>query len=175
MNSNSNASVSSTRLTGTTRSIRRLAALGIASALLVGGLGHRSLALESAPIEASQASNAVTALKAATKNRQGSFRDVAHPTSGSVTVVKDGDKPHLLLSGDFKTDSGPALEIIFYSESTVPTKIEGKGEYFRLAKLRKVRGSDRYALPENFELGKYQSVAIWCEEFDVTFGYAPLQ
>ncbi|MEO1187371.1 MAG: DM13 domain-containing protein [Cyanobacteria bacterium J06636_27] len=30
-------------------------------------------------------------------------------------------------------------------------------------------------MPANFDLDDFKSVAIWCEEFNVTFGFARLQ
>ncbi len=154
--------------------IRNTAALGLASVLTIGGLVGGASAIESSLVEIHR-SDVTSTIKAAAKNRRGNFRRVDHPTTGSVSVVTESGDPHLLLSGDFSTDSGPALEIILYTGSRVPRKVEtAGGRYYRLAKLRKVRGSDRYALPKNLNLSQYNSVAIWCEQFDVTFGYAPL-
>ncbi|MEM9771110.1 MAG: DM13 domain-containing protein [Cyanobacteria bacterium P01_D01_bin.73] len=181
MTSSFNFSRVATQLSGTSgsclsqRIARGALALSVASVLTMGALGNQASAAEVDVIEASRNSEAAAAIKTAAKNRGGRFRRVDHPTTGSVTLVTDSSNPHLLLSRDFRTDSGPALEIILYSGSRVPKKIERSGQrYYRLAKLRKVNGSDRYALPKDINLSQYKSVAIWCEEFDVTFGYAPL-
>lgn len=173
-NSNLDTTASRNTLSSTSTPIVKRVTRGAmalaASTLMISGMGIGAIATE--PVSRS---SAATSIKAAAKTLTGTFRSVEHPTSGSITVVKDGDKPYLTLGSDFKTDPGPALEIIFYSESSVPLNIEGKGQYFRLAKLRRVRGTDRYALPKNLDLSKYKSVAIWCQEFDATFGYAALK
>ncbi|MGD1937674.1 MAG: DM13 domain-containing protein [Cyanophyceae cyanobacterium] len=180
MISKSNSARSNDQLGGTGTPVlrqwtRRALALGAASVLAVGAIGNQARAAEAEILAASRNGAASETIKAAAKNRSGNFRRVDHPTTGSVSVVTNSGDPYLTLSGDFKTDSGPALEIILYTGSRVPRKVEtAGGRYYRLAKLRKVRGSDRYALPKNLNLSQYNSVAIWCEEFDVTFGYAPL-
>ena len=34
--------------------------------------------------------------------------------------------------------------------------------------------TQRYAIPANINIEDYESVAIWCQEFNVTFGYADI-
>ncbi|MGB3636711.1 MAG: DM13 domain-containing protein [Rivularia sp. (in: cyanobacteria)] len=47
--------------------------------------------------------------------------------------------------------------------------------YLTLAALQRFDGAQRYEIPANFDLDDFKSVAIWWEEFNVTFGFARLQ
>ena len=110
----------------------------------------------------------------AAKTNNGSFVAVEHPTQGGVNIIEEDGIKYLELSSDFQTDSGPALEVILHSSPTVGLKVQ-EGEYISLGKLKAVSGSQRYQLPQNLNLDEYQSVAIWCQEFNATFGYATLK
>jgi len=104
----------------------------------------------------------------------GPFQNVEHPTKGSARVIAENGKRYLVLSSDFKTDPGPALEVIFYRGDRVPLNI-GEGSYVSLGKLQKVAGTQRYLIPDNVNLGDFGAIAVWCQQFNATFGYAALQ
>ena len=117
--------------------------------------------------------NTSTSLIAA-KTNSGSFVGVDHPTQGRVNIIEEDGIKYLELSSDFQTDEGPALEVILHNSPTVGTKVQ-EGEYVNLGTLKAVSGSQRYQIPQDLNLDEYQSVAIWCQEFNVTFGYATLK
>ena len=103
----------------------------------------------------------------------GNFVDVEHPTQGTVSIVQDGNKRYLELSSDFQSDRGPDLKVILHRAEVVDLNIE-EGSYISLGELQEFSGNQRYEIPENLDLSEYNSVAIWCEQFNATFGYAPL-
>lgn len=103
----------------------------------------------------------------------GDFVAVEHPTQGQVNIVEDGNNRYLELSSDFQTDRGPALRVILHSAEVVDLNIE-EGSYVSLGTLQEFSGNQRYEVPEDLDLSEYNSVAIWCEQFNATFGYAPL-
>lgn len=103
----------------------------------------------------------------------GNFVDVEHPTQGTVSIVQDGNKRYLELSSDFKSDRGPDLKVILHRAEVVDLNIE-EGSYISLGELQEFSGNQRYEIPENVDLSEYNSVAIWCEQFNAIFGYAPL-
>lgn len=117
--------------------------------------------------------NPSTSLIAA-KTNSGSFVGVDHPTQGRVNIIEEDGIKYLEISSDFQTDEGPALEVILHNSPVVSTKVQ-EGEYVNLGKLKAVSGSQRYQIPQDLNLDEYQSVAIWCQEFNVTFGYATLK
>ena len=106
-------------------------------------------------------------------NAAGRFVSVEHPTSGQAAVVELEGKKYLELNSDFTSDRGPALEVILHQDNAVELNIE-EGSYLSLGALQSFNGAQRYLIPDEVDLANYQSVAIWCEEFNATFGYAPL-
>ena len=110
----------------------------------------------------------------AAKTNSGSFVGVEHPTQGRVNIIEEDGVKYLEISSDFQTDRGPALEVILHNSPTVDLKVQ-EGEYISLGKLKAFNGSQRYQLPQDLNLDEYQSVAIWCQEFNATFGYATLK
>lgn len=115
------------------------------------------------------------AVKVANGNSQtGMFRKAEHPTQGMVSVVNIKGKRYLKFDRNFKTDSGPDLFVILYRNGTVPVSGIRAKDYIKLGRLQKINGSQLYAVPKNVNLANYKSVAIWCRQFNATFGYAPL-
>ena len=103
----------------------------------------------------------------------GDFVSVEHPTQGKASIVEDGNNRYLELNADFQTDRGPDLKVILHRAETVDLKLE-EGDYINLGALQDFSGNQRYEIPEDIDLSEYNSVAIWCEQFNATFGYAPL-
>jgi hypothetical protein len=103
----------------------------------------------------------------------GIFQSVEHPTSGNARLIKDAKQRHyLVLDNTFKTDPGPDLYVILH-RSARPQSYNSKN-YVILGRLQKVSGQQQYAIPSTINLSEYQSVVIWCRQFNATFGYAPL-
>ena len=77
-------------------------------------------------------------------------------------------------SKGFTTARGPKVRVVLHRNSTVPVNLNERN-YVTLANLQRFDGAQRYEIPDNFDLDDFKSVAIWCEEFNVTFGFARLQ
>ena len=88
-------------------------------------------------------------------------------------MVKENGKQYIEFSEDFEVSQGPDLEIILHKDSSVPVSID-EDDYISLAAIQSFNGSQRYEVPKNVDLKDYASVAVWCEEFNVTFGYGEL-
>lgn len=106
--------------------------------------------------------------------RSGKFVKAEHPTQGTVMLVKEGGKSYLAFDKTFKTDAGPDLYVILYRTGKPPIGGIKEKDYVQVAKLQKVSGAQRYALPQTVKSGNFSSVAIWCRKFNATFGYASL-
>ncbi|BAZ14119.1 hypothetical protein NIES4071_59590 [Calothrix sp. NIES-4071] len=122
-------------------------------------------------VEAPQGDTTSTSRTASTAI--GSFRAAEHPTQGNARIVNQNGKRFVEFNEEFKTDNGPDLYVILHRNATVPGGIKEK-DYVQLARLQKTNGVQRYAIPENVNLADFKSVAIWCRQFNATFGYAPL-
>ncbi|MEM9452310.1 MAG: DM13 domain-containing protein [Cyanobacteria bacterium P01_E01_bin.6] len=96
------------------------------------------------------------------------------PTTGSAIVFTINGQQFVQLSQDFSTANGPDVEVIIYEHNSVPVSIEGTGEYVSLGQLNEFEGRQRYAVPDDVDISQFGSIGIWCEQFDVTFGYLSL-
>ncbi len=103
----------------------------------------------------------------------GRFVRVDKSTSGGVQIVESDGKRYVELLSNFKTSGGPQLEVILHRNSVVPKSIR-RADYITLSSLKSVDGNQRYLIPDNIDLKDFSSVAIWCRQFNVTFGYASI-
>ena len=143
--------------------------LGLIITSIVGVTATDALASKQYQSSFTQNSNSVLIAEASA----GQFVSVEHPTSGQVKIIEEDGARYLEIGEDFQSDRGPALEIILHESNTVGLQIE-KGSYVSLGELKSFNGAQRYLIPDAIDLEQYQSVAVWCEEFNATFGYAPL-
>ena len=153
----------------------KLAASTITSIVLLGSVGQ--LAVNVQPAEALKARQSITvAAKSQSLIASGSFvtTEQDHPTNGTAKIVEKNGKRYLEFSKGFTTARGPKVRVVLHRKSTVPVNLNEKN-YVTLANLKRFDGAQRYEIPANFDLDDFKSVAIWCEEFNVTFGYARLQ
>ncbi|MGJ3252480.1 MAG: DM13 domain-containing protein [Elainellaceae cyanobacterium] len=110
----------------------------------------------------------------------GSFVSGEHPTQGAVSIIEENGQRYVEFANDFQTDSGPDLFVILHQSEDVigstlpPAHPIEEGDYITLAPLQTVSGSQRYPVPETVNLDDYRSVAIWCRQFNATFGAASI-
>ena len=103
---------------------------------------------------------------------QGTFVSGNYNTQGSATLISSEGKTFLELDQSFQTDQGPDLFVLLHQDAK-PETYE-PDNYTVVSKLKEIQGGQQYEIPADADLAKYQSVAIWCKKFNVTFGYAPL-
>ncbi|MGF1496170.1 MAG: DM13 domain-containing protein [Elainellaceae cyanobacterium] len=110
----------------------------------------------------------------------GSFVSGEHPTQGTARIVEENGQRFVELGEDFSTDEGPDLFVILHRSNDVigtteaPAHSIQEGDYVNIAPLESVSGMQRYAIPADINVADYQSVAIWCRQFNATFGAASL-
>lgn len=155
--------------------MKRFALAAVSAATL--GLTLTSSANAFRPLEFSmlaqnRANTAVVQLAAATP---GEFVTVeqAHPTTGRISVVTEGGQTYLVFDEAFGTATGPDVQVVLYNRDTVPVTL-AEEDYVAIAPLQSFAGGQTYRIPDNIDVSDYEAVAIWCREFNVTFGYAPL-
>ncbi|MGF1538685.1 MAG: DM13 domain-containing protein [Elainellaceae cyanobacterium] len=126
----------------------------------------------SAPVEEPVAANGPVT--------SGPFESAEHPTAGTATIVQEGDQYYVEFSDDFSTDPGPDLFVVlhqsndFFSITSPPTYGIEEDSYVSLAPLEAVNGAQRYAIPASVDVDEFGSVAVWCRQFNATFGAANL-
>lgn len=155
-------------------------ALLLTLALALGGAGcatasqKEAAAPEAAPVVA-------MADKPAKQLHSGSFREAEKPVEGGFTIRREGQRTLLMLSEDFSTSrTAPDLKVTFgraanpLSNSRPPAYPLEEGTYTVIAPLRAVSGAQTYELPADFDLADYGSLIIWCEQFNATMAWSPL-
>ena len=151
----------------------KLAGLGIASIVLFGSVA--SVVVSSGVAEARPAVRTTTiANKSQSVIASGSFVKSEKATTGKAKIVNMNGKRYLKFDEAFSTGEGPDVKIILHQDSKVPAKVK-EGNYITLTPIKSFKGAQTYEIPENVNLDDYQSVGIWCEEFNATFGYASLE
>ncbi|GAA6191429.1 DM13 domain-containing protein [Phaeobacter sp. NW0010-22] len=99
---------------------------------------------------------------------KGTFEGLSnHVTTGSVKVVKDGDRYIVELGKDFSLDGGPDPRVAFGKD----------GKYdpdTKLGALLKLTGKQQYAVPATWDVSKFNEVYIWCEVAGVPLGVASI-
>lgn len=112
--------------------------------------------------------------------RSGQFVGAEHPTQGGVSLIEENGRRYLELDSAFQTDAGPDLFIVLHKASDIlataqaPAYPLAEGDYVELAPLQSTAGTQRYEIPDAIALSDYRSVAIWCRQFNATFGAAML-
>ena len=94
-------------------------------------------------------------------------------TTGTASVVTENGQTYIVFDDAFDTARGPDVQVVLHTGATVPVSID-EADYVTLATLQSFEGEQRYLIPASIDINEYQTVAIWCREFNVTFGYAPL-
>ena len=152
--------------------LNKLAVLGITSTILIGGLGTTFIRTGVAETNHSPHLQKVVANNIL---RSGNFvtTEQDHPTTGPAKIITENGKRYLELDKAFSTATGPDVNIILHRRNQVPVNVSEE-DYITLAPLQSFQGKQRYAIPDSLNLDNYQSVAIWCRKFNVTFGYASL-
>jgi hypothetical protein len=113
--------------------------------------------------------------------KSGSFAAGEHATSGTAQIVQGDNGRELQFTADFQTSNGPDLVVVLHKSADViggttpPAYPLAEGDYVVLAPLTAPSGAQTYVIPDDINLEDYVSVAIWCRQFNATFGAAALQ
>lgn len=98
--------------------------------------------------------------------------DPVHYGKGGVSVYRN----LLHLESDFKVGPGPKFHVYLVplADITPDTRVQDT-MYVDLGRLKAFSGGQNYWIPDGVDLKKYQSVVIWCEQFNVLVSPALLK
>ncbi len=106
---------------------------------------------------------------------QGIFYDIAHEGNGLATIYQLADGGRVLRFENFNVLNGPELHVWLVGENPVPNTVGTEPDvYYDLGNLKGNIGDQNYEIPEDLDLGIYNSVVIWCVPFRVPFNAASL-
>ncbi|MEM9010298.1 MAG: DM13 domain-containing protein [Pseudomonadota bacterium] len=92
--------------------------------------------------------------------------DSDHITTGAVAVSLHEGQWLITLSDEFSLDGAPDPKVALGTPDYDPNSILGE--------LQMLEGRQVYVLPAGLNIGNYDRVWIWCEEFNVPLGHADL-
>lgn len=97
--------------------------------------------------------------------------DPVHYGQGMVTVYEG----LLHLEEDFEVGPGPKFHVYLVPDAdiTPDTRVE-QTMYVDLGRLKAFSGSQNYAIPDGVNIQDFQSVVVWCEQFNVLISPAKL-
>jgi lipopolysaccharide export LptBFGC system permease protein LptF len=108
----------------------------------------------------------------------GTFHGKVHSTSGRATIYQEEDGKLILRLTNFKTSNGPDVHVILIAAKDANDDdnfLKNDTERVELGKLKGNEGDQNYEIPSGTDLGKFQTVSIYCERFNANFGAAPLE
>ncbi len=106
---------------------------------------------------------------------EGAFIGLAHAGTGTARVVELEDGTRILRLEDLDVDNGPDLRVILSTSELVNDDgAYDDGDFFDLGGLKGNIGNQNYNIPFQVDLDDYNTVAIWCRRFNVSFNAAPL-
>jgi hypothetical protein len=106
----------------------------------------------------------------------GTFRGIAHETSGMAGLYDVGNGRRILRLSDFKTSNGPDVHVYLVAASDAgDNEMVTKAGFVDLGSLKGNIGDQNYDIPADVDVAKYHAVTIWCKRFSVNFGTAPLK
>lgn len=168
------------RLASTFVGAALLAVAVIVGNYLLSPLWERSFLEEANPIEAATAASpaphdgAVTDARPveASRSGRGQFMgaDDFHFARGDALLIETSPGLYVLRFENFSVRNGPDLYVYL---STGPTgRVD---ERLNLGRLKATDGAFNYEVPASLDVSKVKSVLVWCRQFDVLFGSAPIQ
>jgi len=109
------------------------------------------------------------------KVAEGSFRGVAHETTGTASIYRLPEGKQVLRFSGFQTSNGPDVQVyLVAAPDAKDNETVTKAGFIRIGDLKGNMGDQNYDLPANVDLSKYRAVTIWCRRFGVNFATAPL-
>ncbi|MGK2964274.1 MAG: DM13 domain-containing protein [Tepidiformaceae bacterium] len=106
---------------------------------------------------------------------EGAFRDgePGHNGAGTARLIRTADGALVLRFEEFSVTNGPDLFVVL---STDPEGSRGSAsEGLNLGDLKATDGNINYDIPAGIDVSGYQSVIIWCRQFNVVFAVATLE
>ncbi|MGD1854759.1 MAG: DM13 domain-containing protein [Leptolyngbyaceae cyanobacterium] len=153
--------------------MKNLLSTGLSALMLTVAVVPLSQAVNADALAAQPSITRTAAAKTLLTSGQFVTVDQSHATTGTARIVEKNGQRILEFDGAFDTARGPAVQVVLYKGDTVPVNLD-EADYVSIGDLKSFEGSQSYVLPADVDYSEYGSVAIWCAEFNVTFGYADI-
>jgi cytoskeletal protein RodZ len=97
-----------------------------------------------------------------------------YTVTGTATVFELEDGTRTLRLEDFESTNGPDLFVYLTVADEADSDPALGGEFVDLGVLRGNIGNQNYAIPDDVDLDRFDTVVIWCRRFSSSFGAADL-
>ncbi len=105
-------------------------------------------------------------------SRTGNFQgNMTYTVSGVATLQREGEALKLAFNSTFKSSSGPGLRV--YLAKNAPVVLTAANSV-KLGNLKSTSGAQTYDVPSAVKINDFDFVVIYCEPFNVPFGFARL-
>ncbi|MEV8372243.1 DM13 domain-containing protein [Kribbella sp. NPDC056861] len=108
----------------------------------------------------------------------GAFISHEHQTTGTATAIKLPNGDRVLRLEGLDTSDGPDLEVWLSDAKVVGGRagwhVFDDGRHRSLGQLKGTKGNQNYVIPSDVDLTVLNSVSIWCNRFNVSFGATSL-
>jgi hypothetical protein len=98
-----------------------------------------------------------------------------YTATGTATVYDLEDGSRTLRLEDFTSTNGPDLYVYLTAADHADSDQDLDADIVDLGRLRGNVGNQNYAIPDDVDLGHYDTVVIWCLRFTTSFGAADLE
>ena len=119
---------------------------------------------------------AFASLSVAQPLAEGDWTKKTASISGNWSIVEERGSHFLILSDDFKTKKAPDLKLFLSSRDL--SAIDGSNATSQavfIAKLKNVRGGQRYSIPGDIDLDKHSTLLLHCEKYSKVWGGATIR
>ncbi len=110
---------------------------------------------------------------------EGAFISHEHTTTGTAKLVRLADGSQVLRLENLETSDGPKLVVLLTDAPVIGGRdgwhVFEMGRHVNLGALKGTSGSANYAVPAGVDVKGLNSISIWCDRFDVSFGAAELR
>ena len=135
--------------------------------------------VDEAPPSVTASSNDGPAPAAPVVESQGTFVSQEHDTTGTAKLLRLADGSQVVRIENLDTSDGPLLKVWLTDAPVTPgtdgARVFDDGRWIDLGALKGNRGSANYPVPAGTAIEDLNSVSIWCDRFDVSFGAAALK
>ncbi len=101
--------------------------------------------------------------------RSGSFYGINnHTSSGTASIVKQGDNYVIVLGEDFVFDGAPDPKMALGKDGAYDSAT-------LMGLLKSNTGQQSFVIPASIDVSAYNEVHIWCERYSVGLAVAPLK
>lgn len=91
-----------------------------------------------------------------------------HKVSGTVQIIQTESEYRVQFQNNFRLDGAPGPYLGFGNGGKYARSTE-------FSKLRKIRGSQSYKIPNKIDVSKFDTFIIWCKPYKVPLAVATLR